>query len=62
MLNRWRPRPTASRTSRHNLPWYAACILMPAALGWTPQQILVIAPVIIVIVVLAPVPVMATRR
>jgi hypothetical protein len=38
------------------LPWYAACILAPIALGWTPEQILTLAPVLILIVILVPAP------
>lgn len=36
------------------LPWYAACILVPIALGWTPEQILMLTPVLILIVILVP--------
>lgn len=38
----------------HRLPWYGACIIVPMTLGWTPQQILLLVPVIIVIIVFTP--------
>ncbi|RZU46550.1 hypothetical protein EV385_6624 [Krasilnikovia cinnamomea] len=37
------------------LPWYASCVLVPIVLGWTPEQILTLAPVFILVVILVPV-------
>ncbi|WP_191843126.1 hypothetical protein [Catellatospora chokoriensis] len=48
-------RPWRGRlTHRHRLPWYAACILVPVTLGWTAQQILLLTPIIILILILVP--------
>ena len=44
-----------SMSINRKLPWYATCILLPIALGWTPEQILTLAPVLILIVILVPV-------
>ena len=46
-------RPVAGTLNRR-FPWYVACILIPVALGWTPDQVAILFPIIIVLIVLVP--------